>query len=132
MKKPRPTNSRLLKLTSRLSPKSRQFIKHQRSKMPLLSSLDVRNFLQTLGIEAKVIALIGKHKKFRWIIRGKYQGKDKAIFTLDFYAYQLCQHAHSPQGIPACSHSVISLKCGEFSVKEFGGEIKLIEKNEQN
>lgn len=107
-----------------LTRSTRKIFKVKHFEKPLLSSPDVKNFLHTMGFEARLITLIERKGKFLWLARGIYQRK-LTVFTVDFIATLVRWHNQSPNWSIACPHSKIIINGCKYHIVEQGPQIFL-------
>lgn len=109
-----------------LSKSTRKIIKAQHRQEPLLSNIDVKMFLLSIGFKASNVLLINRRQQNVWLARGIYERK-KAIFTIDFFAQKIRQHKQSPLWVVACPLTKIIIRKKLYHINEVGADIFLVE-----
>lgn len=107
-----------------LNQTTQHIIKNKRRQEPLLSSLEVKTFLLSIGFKPCCILLINRYQQNVWLARGVYKRK-QAIFTTDFFAINIRQHKKSPSWIVACPMTKVIIRRQPYQINEVGADIFL-------
>ena len=119
---------RIPKILNKLGPDARLLKKHHE---PLTSSQQVRDYLLKLGFTARIITLVKRHGRTRWVIKGNYPGKPEEFLTVSIVKRRISHCAQAPDGRIICHKSIVKIKLKNlvknYAIREKGADISLID-----